>query len=96
MSSQCYKCNEPLLLEAGKDINRFENCTKCNASIRCCSMCDFYNKSSYNECREPTSDRITDKEKANFCDFFKLSLGGNLNDNKKELALNAAEALFKK
>lgn len=96
LNPSCYNCSETLILEVGKDVNRYENCTKCNASIRCCKMCEFYDKASYNECREPTSDRITDKEKANFCDFFKLSPGGDINQNIKESAISAAESLFKK
>ena len=96
MISKCYKCNQDLILEAGNNVNRDENCEKCYASIRCCRMCFFFDTASYNECREPTSDRILEKEKANFCDFFKLSDGGNSNNNLKETALSAADALFKK
>lgn len=59
-------------------------------------MCQFYDISCYNECREPTADRITDKEKANFCDFFKLGDGTDSNLEKQKSALSAADALFKK
>ncbi len=96
MTAKCYKCNDILILEVGKDISRYENCTKCNASIRCCKMCQFYDTSSYNDCREPTADRIVEKEKANFCDFFKLGDGTNNDNEKKASALSAADALFKK
>jgi len=93
---KCFKCEYPVTLEAMKDVNRYENCTKCNASIRSCMMCSFYDTSSYNDCREPTADRITDKEKANFCDFFKLSNSSHTNKNKKIETMSAAAALFKK
>ncbi len=58
-------------------------------------MCIFYDKHSYNECREPTAERLVDKEKANFCDFYKF---GNQNEQSqaKDDALAAANALFKK
>jgi hypothetical protein len=59
-------------------------------------MCQFYDTSSYNECREPTADRIIEKEKANFCDFFKLGEGTGFNNDKIISALSAADALFKK
>jgi hypothetical protein len=59
-------------------------------------MCQFYDISSYNDCREPTADRIIEKEKANFCDHFKLGDGSNLNNDKQTSALSAADALFKK
>ncbi len=58
-------------------------------------MCSFYDKNSYNECKEPIADRITDKEKSNYCDYFKLNDGVGVKDKKDDL-LAAANALFKK
>jgi uncharacterized Fe-S cluster-containing radical SAM superfamily protein len=95
MSATCYKCDAQLSLVAGKDIGRSEECPSCYANLRCCMMCEFYDKSSYNECREPTAERILEKEKANFCDHFKLS-GASNKSNEKEDLLSAADALFKK
>ena len=94
MSIKCYKCDAQLNLNIGKDVARSEECPACYCSIRCCFMCEFYDKNSYNECREPTAERIVDKEKANFCDFFKLS--GSNTKNEKEDLLAKANALFKK
>lgn len=96
MSSKCYKCSKDLDLAIGKDVSRSEECPSCFSSLRCCKMCDFYDTNSYNECREPTADRIVEKEKANFCDHFKLSAGGANNNINKNSALDAANALFKK
>jgi hypothetical protein len=95
MEASCYKCKSKLDYIVGKDLGRSENCTGCFASLRCCKMCNFYDTSSYNECREPTADRIVEKEKANFCDHFKLS-GPNSKDNSEaESALDLANSLFK-
>jgi hypothetical protein len=59
-------------------------------------MCHFYDPKSYNECKETSADRIQDKEKANYCDYFKLS-GNILDPDKQRLdALAKAAALFKK
>lgn len=96
MGTKCYKCSKELDLTAGKDISRSEECPGCFASLRCCHMCDFYDKSSYNECREPTAERIVEKEKANFCDHYKLSTGQTKVNIKQDSALDAANALFKK
>lgn len=92
--AQCYKCSYELQLQSGKDINRSEECPQCYSSLRCCLMCQFYDKNSYNECREPTADRIVDKEKANFCDFFKFG-AANTKNNESQDALAKANALFK-
>ncbi len=95
MSDNCYKCSAELQIESTANIMRSEECPKCYANIRCCMMCSFYDSKSYNECREPTADRIVDKEKANFCDFYKF---GNQNEqaNATKDALAMADALFKK
>jgi hypothetical protein len=58
-------------------------------------MCKFYDPKVYNECHESNADRIVDKEKANFCDYFVLSGGGNAGPSKDDL-INSADALFKK
>jgi hypothetical protein len=58
-------------------------------------MCKFYDVKVYNECHESNAERIVDKEKANFCDYFVLSGGGSSGPSKDEL-VNAADALFKK
>tara|TARA_Y100001001_G_scaffold29527_1_gene24668 strand:- start:196 stop:372 length:177 start_codon:yes stop_codon:yes gene_type:complete len=58
-------------------------------------MCHFYDPAAYNECREPAADRIVDKTKANFCDYYQLGSGDHSNNNQSD-ALAAANALFKK
>jgi hypothetical protein len=59
-------------------------------------MCIFYDSKAYNECRETSADRVQDKEKANFCDYFKISSSGGDPDHAKKEALAKAAALFKK
>lgn len=57
-------------------------------------MCAFYDPHSYNECKEPVAERIIDKEKANFCDYFELSAGHENGDTKDDLLAEASK-LFK-
>lgn len=94
MSVNCYKCGSELDLTINKDVPRSEECHHCFVNIRCCKMCSFFDTKAYNECREPTSDRIVDKEKSNFCDHYKV--GSNLvkTDEKSDL-LQKANSLFK-
>ena len=91
----CYKCKTEIILENTGNISRAEECPECSANIRCCMMCEFYDKNSYNECREPSAERIIDKEKANFCDHYKLNLSAHY-ETKKADAMAMANALFKK
>jgi hypothetical protein len=42
--------------------------------VRACRNCAFYAPSAYNDCREPNAERVVDKERANFCEFFHLGV----------------------
>jgi NAD-dependent SIR2 family protein deacetylase len=90
----CYACNKELDLNPGQKIIRSEECAYCYASLHCCKMCGFYDATAYNECKESSADRIVEKEKANFCDFFILK-GGSGSGPEKDDLLSAADALFK-
>ena len=79
----CYKCCKELEWEAF--VPRTSECPHCYASIHSCMMCQFYDKSCYNECRESSAERVTDKEKANFCDYFKLASRRPSQEEKKSL-----------
>jgi hypothetical protein len=91
---QCHSCNKDLDLAPEQKILRSEECPYCYASIHCCKMCKFYDPTAYNECRETSADRIVEKDKANFCDYFILKGSGSGGDKKDDL-MAAANALFK-
>ena len=91
----CYHCNKTIPILGAFKVARTEECPYCSTSLHCCRMCTFYDPKVYNECRESNADRIVDKEKANFCDYFNLSDGKN-QEAKKEDLINAASSLFKK
>ena len=91
----CFHCQATLDFAQGYKISFREQCDHCSSDIHICKMCQFYDNSAYNECREPMADRILEKEKANFCDYFIL-YGKSDKNPKKEDLLSAANALFKK
>ena len=91
----CYACQTITAHQLGTKIPKSEECSSCSADLRCCKMCAFYDTKSYNECKEPSAERIVEKEKSNFCDYFSLSGPRNHNENQKEDLLAAAKALFK-
>ena len=76
-------------------VARTEECPYCSRSLHCCRMCTFYDQKVYNECHESNADRIVDKEKSNFCDYFNLSDGSQAGVSKESL-IDAAASLFKK
>jgi len=95
VTHKCYKCGTDIHIEHAERIPRSEECPKCFIAVRSCMMCHFHDSKAYNECREPMADRITEKEKANFCDFYKFGPQANPEAVKKD-ALDALNALFKK
>ncbi len=91
----CFNCEKELEFSPGAKILRSEECPHCYASIRSCKMCKFYDQKSYNECKEPMAERIVEKEKANYCDYYDLG-GSHDPSTEKNKLLSAADALFKK
>ena len=77
-------------------VGRRDICPSCSSDIKCCKMCQFYDPKSYNECRESSADRVQDKEKANFCDYFKIGSQNTNPEKEREDAIAKAKALFKK
>lgn len=91
----CHACKkDPQIVDK---VGFREECMHCGADLHCCLNCEFYDTSSYNECRESSADRILDKEKSNLCEYFKpLSKLRSESSSKKDDAKAALEALFKK
>jgi hypothetical protein len=67
-SWHCVACGRELPLPAR--VGRRDLCPSCGAELRSCRQCTFYDPSVYNACREPQSERVLDKERANFCEYF--------------------------
>jgi hypothetical protein len=93
---ECVFCNKTIDIK-GK-VGRQDACPGCGKDLRCCKQCKFYSQDAYNECKEVSAERIVEKERANFCDFFVLrgtKGGGGVYHRNKE-AMAALESLFKK
>jgi len=51
-------------------IGRRDTCPQCHGDLRSCRQCRLYEPSSADACREPQAERVLDKARANFCDYF--------------------------
>lgn len=90
----CYKCNNELVFEVKMGFR--ETCHHCAADLHVCKNCQLYDPGSHNSCRESQSDYVPDKEKANFCGYFKMVEGAREENKEVAKAKSALEALFKK
>jgi hypothetical protein len=77
-------------------VARGDTCPHCGRDLHCCMQCRFYDPGSYNECREVSAERVVDKERANFCDYFVMRGKTGKRSGKEALAKQALEQLFKK
>jgi hypothetical protein len=66
----CHKCKNEINIP--KTVGRKDACPLCQADLRCCLNCSHYNPSYYNQCIESQAERVLDKDRANFCDYFKF------------------------
>jgi len=66
----CWKCGASLE-EVLIPFSRRAECSACHADLHVCRMCEFYDTSVSRSCREPVADEVRDKERANFCGYFK-------------------------
>ena len=63
----CHHCGVELKFEGY--IARSDECPRCSSDVHCCLNCYNYDPHAHNKCREPQAEWVTDREKANFCDF---------------------------
>jgi rRNA maturation protein Nop10 len=92
---RCYKCLKAL--EIKTPAGRRETCPFCGSDLHCCINCVFHVKDAYNECREPQAERVIEKDRSNFCDFFVFrdaEMGGTGKDP-EEAVKTKMKSLFK-
>jgi len=53
-------------------IGRREQCPFCGTDLHVCLNCVFYEPGAYNDCRESQAERVVDKSRSNFCDYFRF------------------------
>ena len=70
MSLVCWKCGASLA-DLSLPLRRLDECRQCHAELHVCKMCEWYSISVAKHCRETVAEEVKDKERANFCDYFK-------------------------
>jgi len=99
MSYYCFKCGNEVSLEQCSSVPRSASCPKCHADLHACLNCKHYDQRAYNECHEPQAERVLDKERSNFCDYFAFRESdkpGLQKPDPKEGHLKKLDDLFKK
>ena len=91
----CWHCGASLTL---LDFGRQDTCRSCGRDTRTCRACIHYDRASNNECRENQADRVVDKERSNFCDYFKPTprAYSPAEQQAEQAARSELDALFRK
>jgi hypothetical protein len=90
----CWQCGEPLS-DMILPVSRRESCRCCSAEIHCCRMCIHFRPNRLEACGEERAEDVSNRELANFCDYFAPSQNA-FHEAKPgdDQARNALEALF--
>lgn len=98
----CFKCG--LGLPAREKIFRSTVCERCGSDLRVCKNCGFYLPGAHWDCRETIPEAVREKDRANFCEFFRpetekdaedrAPTGDVESDNREEKARDLFNSLF--
>jgi ferredoxin len=96
MAMKCWHCGKAT--EVVERVGFRDECAGCGRALHVCRNCKFYDPAYNNLCREPQAERVVDKERFNFCEYFAPGngKGAGAGEPSKSAAQAKLEALFKK
>ncbi|HOE15860.1 MAG TPA: hypothetical protein PLX02_00445 [Syntrophorhabdaceae bacterium] len=89
---KCFRCHAPV---ADGKVSFKDECPSCRSDLHVCVNCLFYDTGKHNSCREPQADYVKEKDRANFCEYFRFKDDDEQRSDRDEAA-KKWEALFKK
>jgi len=91
----CWNCGKSVA-SLMLPFTRNDECNACKSDVRVCKMCQYYDSHSHNQCRESIADDVSDKERSNFCGYFKVRSGAYQNEDVDAIKKSRADldALF--
>ncbi len=91
----CWRCGAAIA-DDDLPLRRADICRSCSADLHVCKLCVFYNPRVADACEEPIALAVGNKERSNFCDYFKPKAGAWVagKDAAQQRAQSALDALF--
>lgn len=91
----CWRCGATLTAEP-LPLSRRAVCKACNAELHVCRLCQFYHPRVSDQCTEDRAEQVREKDRANFCDYFKPKPNAYVaqSDTKAEAAKARLSGLF--
>jgi hypothetical protein len=91
---KCWNCAAEI--DTRQRVEFRASCPSCDRALHVCKNCTHYDPGYYNQCRETSAERVVDKERANFCEFFAPAGNKTKSIDASSSARDQLEALFKK
>ena len=64
----CFNCGHRI--ETVERVGFHAHCERCDRPLHVCRNCSLYDPAYNNQCRETMAERVVDKERSNFCEYF--------------------------
>jgi len=92
---ECWRCGTALKPDQ-LPVKRLEQCHHCHADLYVCRLCRSWNPRYTSKCSHDHAEPPLDRERANFCQYFKPAAGAfrNAGAPPEETARTDLEALF--
>ena len=58
-------------MDEKQEVHRSTACASCGKDLKICYNCHFYSKGAHNDCLESSAEPVRDKDRSNFCDYFR-------------------------
>ena len=68
----CWRCGADLA-DLTPPLSRSDECPSCRSQLHVCRMCCYYDPRVTKACREDDAEEVREKDRANFCDYFRLA-----------------------
>ena len=68
----CFRCGNSLATLT-LPLSRLDECPACAVYLHVCRMCRHFDAAVAKQCREDDAEEVLEKERANFCEWFKPS-----------------------
>ncbi|MCP4002477.1 MAG: hypothetical protein GY727_16370 [Gammaproteobacteria bacterium] len=68
----CWRCGADLS-SLNPPLSRMDECPECAIHLHVCRMCSYFDAAVTRSCREDDAEDVKEKERPNFCDYFKPS-----------------------
>ncbi|MGO9603799.1 MAG: hypothetical protein ACLQAT_10455 [Candidatus Binataceae bacterium] len=90
----CFFCGREI--DTRERVGFRDSCPKCDRPLHACRNCNFYDPAYNNQCRETQAERVVDKDRANFCEYFTPATRRTAVPPAKDAAVSKLESLFRK